>query len=61
MKPQISMIALAVEDLSRSQRFYEDGPDLPRMDGPPNVVFFNLNGTWLGLSERADFAHNAGV
>ncbi len=55
------MIALAVEDLSRSRRFYENGLGLPRMDGPPSVVFFNLNGTWLGLSERADLARDAGV
>lgn len=55
------MIALAVEDLSRARKFYEDGLGLPRMDGPPNVVFFNLDGTWLGLSERSDLARDAGV
>ncbi len=55
------MIALAVEDLARSQRFYEDGLGLPRMDCPPGIVFFNLNGTWLGLSERNSLAADAGV
>lgn len=61
MKPRISMIALAVENLSKSQRFYEDGLGLPRIDSPPGVVFFNLNGTWLGLSERKNLARDVGV
>ncbi|MEM8949009.1 MAG: VOC family protein [Pseudomonadota bacterium] len=61
MKPRISMIALAVEDLSVSRRFYEDGLGLPRMESPPGVAFFNLNGTWLGLSERESLARDAGV
>lgn len=55
------MIALAVEDLSVSRRFYEDGLGLPRMESPPGVAFFNLNGTWLGLSERESLARDAGV
>ena len=33
----------------------------PRLDSPPTVAFFNLNGTWLGLSEREDLAADAGV
>ena len=61
MKPRISMIALAVEDLDRARAFYENGLSLPRLDSPPGVCFFNLNGTWLGLSERNDLAADAGV
>jgi catechol 2,3-dioxygenase-like lactoylglutathione lyase family enzyme len=61
MKPRISMIALAVQDLSVSQRFYEEGLGFPRLDSPPSVAFFNLNGTWLGLSERQALADDAGV
>jgi catechol 2,3-dioxygenase-like lactoylglutathione lyase family enzyme len=61
MKPRISMIALAVADLERSVAFYEDGLGLPRMASPPQVAFFNLDGTWLGLSERDVLAADATV
>lgn len=61
MKPRISMIALAVNDLERSIVFYRDGLGFPKLDSPPTVAFFNLNGTWLGLSERNDLAADAGV
>jgi len=61
MKPRISMIALAVEDLQRSVAFYHDGLGFPKMDSPPGVAFFNLNGTWLGLSEREALAKDATV
>ncbi|MEJ2124110.1 MAG: VOC family protein [Alphaproteobacteria bacterium] len=49
MKPRISMITLGVRDLQKSIEFYEKGLGLPRMDSPPEVAFFTLNGTWLGL------------
>ncbi|WP_420404548.1 VOC family protein [Nisaea sp.] len=61
MKPRISMVALAVKDLAVSRDFYENGLGFPRLDSPPTVAFFNLNGTWLGLSEREDLAADAGV
>lgn len=61
MKPRISMVALGVIDLSKSRKFYEDGLGLPTIKSPPGVVFFNLNGTWLGLSERESLAQDAGV
>lgn len=61
MKPRISMIALAIEDLQRSVAFYHDGLGFPKMDSPPGVAFFNLNGTWLGLSEREALAEDATV
>lgn len=48
MKPRISMITLGVRDLQKSIDFYEKGLGLPRMDSPPEVAFFTLNGTWLG-------------
>ncbi len=53
------MIALGVEDLERSKAFYAMGMKLPCIDSPPSVVFFNLNGTWLGLSERDNLAADA--
>ena len=61
MKPRISMVALGVADLEASIRFYESGLGLPLMDGPPGVAFFNLNGTWLGLSPRDALAADATV
>ena len=54
MKPRISMVALAVNNLEKSIEFYREGLNLPKMDSPPGVAFFNLNGTWLrNLGERS--------
>ena len=61
MKHRISMIALAVEDLEKSIEFYRDGLGFPKMDSPPEVAFFNLNGTWLGLAKRDALAKDATV
>ncbi|MGM0538661.1 MAG: VOC family protein [Thermodesulfobacteriota bacterium] len=61
MKPWISMITLGVRDLAQSVRFYEQGLGLPRMDSPPEVAFFTLNGSWLGLYGRESLAEDAGV
>ena len=61
MKPRISMVALAVADLEKSVGFYMDGLNLPKLDSPPGVAFFNLDGTWLGLSERNALAKDATV
>ena len=40
MKPRISMISLAVNDLEKSVSFYKDGLGLPKIDSPPGVAFF---------------------
>ncbi|OOZ39869.1 VOC family protein [Solemya elarraichensis gill symbiont] len=61
MKPRISMITLGVHDLTASIRFYEDGLGFPRMESPPQVAFFTLNGTWLGLYGREALAEDATV
>ena len=61
MKPRISMVSLAVFDLERSIVFYRDGLGFPQLDSPPSVAFFNLNGSWLGLSPRDSLAADAGI
>jgi len=54
------MITLGVRDLARSIRFYE-GLGFPRMESPPEVAFFTLDGTWLGLYGREALAEDAQV
>ncbi|PKL94652.1 MAG: glyoxalase, partial [Gammaproteobacteria bacterium HGW-Gammaproteobacteria-8] len=49
MQPRISMITLGVRDIATSVEFYEKGLGFPRLESPPSVAFFKLNGTWLGL------------
>jgi len=61
MKPRISMVTLDVRDLSSAIEFYEKGLGFPRMESPPEVAFFTLNGTWLGLYEREALAKDATV
>ena len=61
MKPRISMITLGVRDLAVSVKFYEEGLGFPRMSSPPEVAFFTLNGTWLGLYGREALAADAKV
>jgi hypothetical protein len=55
------MITLGVRDLAAAIEFYEDGLGFPRMESPPEVAFFTLNGTWLGLYGREALAEDAQV
>ncbi|ARN72880.1 VOC family protein [Oceanicoccus sagamiensis] len=61
MKPRISMIALAVNDIAKASQFYREVFGFPQIESAPAVAFFDLNGTWLGLSEREDLAKDATV
>lgn len=61
MKPRISMITLGVVDLETSIKFYHDGLGFPKMDSPPGVAFFTLNGSWLGLYPRDSLAEDTAV
>ncbi|MBR9830135.1 MAG: VOC family protein [Oceanospirillales bacterium] len=61
MKPRISMITLGVHDLEKAIKFYEEGLGFPRMESPPSVAFFTLNGTWLGLYGWDNLAEDAQV
>jgi len=61
MKPRISMITLGVRDMESAVEFYERGLGFPRMSSAPEVAFFPLNGTWLGLYGLEALAEDAGV
>lgn len=61
MQPRISMITLGVSDMARAVKFYEQGLGFPRMESPPEVAFFTLNGSWLGLYGREALAEDAQV
>jgi catechol 2,3-dioxygenase-like lactoylglutathione lyase family enzyme len=47
--------------MAKSVQFYENGLGFPRMESPPTVAFFTLNGTWLGLYGREALAEDATV
>ncbi len=62
MQPRISMITLAVKDLTQAIKFYEKGLGFPRLDfDAPQMAFFDLNGTWLGLYGAEALAEDANV
>ena len=61
MKPRISMITLGVRNMAAAVEFYEQGLGFPRMESPPEVAFFTLNGTWLALYGREALAEDAMV
>lgn len=61
MQPRISMITLGVSDMEIAVKFYEEGLGFPRMESPPTVAFFTLNGSWLGLYNRESLAEDAAV
>ncbi len=61
MNPRISMITLGVSSVSAATKFYAEGLGFPQMESSPEVVFFALNGSWLGLYGRNALAEDAEV
>lgn len=55
------MVTLGVKDLGESVKFYKDGLGFPQMESPPEVAFFTLNGSWLGLYAWESLAKDAQV
>jgi catechol 2,3-dioxygenase-like lactoylglutathione lyase family enzyme len=53
------MVTLSVRDMAHAVAFYEKGLGLPKIHSPPEVAFFNLKGTWLGLYGWDDLAADA--
>lgn len=63
MKPRITLVTLGVEDITQSMEFYRDGLGFPMQnrEGDSDVVFFELEGTWLSLYPRDRLAEDATV
>ena len=61
MEPRISMITLGVSDLEKSVNFYSKGLGFPKIESSPDVAFFSLNGSWLGLYGYESLAEDAAV
>ena len=56
MKPKISMVSLAVNDLSRSLAFYRDGLGFPLHNYAEgdDYIMFRLEGSWLSIYPREE-------
>jgi uncharacterized protein len=59
MEQRISVITVAVADLERSRRFYEDGLGWSPRSVHEDIAFYQLNGIVLGLFARASFNADA--
>lgn len=63
MKGKISLITLGVADFEKSLKFYRDGLGFKTHEYKEgqDVVFFSLEGTWLGLYPKEKLAEDAKV
>jgi catechol 2,3-dioxygenase-like lactoylglutathione lyase family enzyme len=63
MKSKISLITLGVTDLERALHFYRDGLGFKthNYEEGSDVVFFEMQGTWLGLYPKDKLAEDAAV
>ncbi|MFW6060243.1 MAG: VOC family protein [Phycisphaeraceae bacterium] len=61
MKPHVSLITLAVDDLPRAAAFYRDGLGWPVRFANDDIIFLQLNGLLLGLFPKEQYARDVGV
>lgn len=63
MKPKISLITLGVTDLKQSLKFYRDGLGFKphNLKDSEDVVFFEMEGTWLSLFPKEKLAKDATI
>lgn len=63
MKPKISLITLGVQDFQKSLHFYRDGLGFKTNNYKEGdeVVFFEMEGTWLSLFPKDKLAEDATV
>jgi uncharacterized protein len=62
MKSKISLITLGVTDLTKSLQFYKDlGFVIHNYKEGEDVVFFQMEGTWLSLFPKDKLAEDATV
>jgi uncharacterized protein len=61
VKPRISVVNIGVTDLERSRRFYEGLGFPARPESNDNVVFFQLEWSWLAIFTRASLARISGT
>jgi catechol 2,3-dioxygenase-like lactoylglutathione lyase family enzyme len=60
LKPKISIITLAVSDITDSRHFYEDTLGLEVSEhSNENIVFFEFDGSWLALHPQDKLAEDA--
>lgn len=61
LPPHVSLVTLGVADVAASRAFYERLGFRASGFESPDVAFFDMNGTVLGLFGRDDLAEDAGV
>ena len=63
MKPKISLITLGVSDFAKSLAFYREGLGFKTHNYKEgdDVVFFELEGTWLSLYPKEKLAKDAQI
>ena len=59
MEQRLSLVTLAVADLSRARSFYEEGLGWTPLQAADEVAFYQLPGLAFGLFERAAFEADA--
>lgn len=62
MEQRITFITLGVEDLARAADFYENKLGWKRSEmSSEQIIFYQLNGTFLGLYSREELAKDATI